>query len=235
VNPIRRRRLGGNPYPNIAARFDGVANTYLGIADNAALSMGAGVRMSLAFWFNAESPATVGAIIGKGATSTAAPAAMEYTVAMVSSGPEFRVSDGTTAINMGTSLAPVTAGVWYFVLCRYDGANIKIKVNDVAENTLAFSTDIQDSTQPFRLGAKQDGGTNFQGKVDCAGLWKRALTDAEGTQLYKGGVGMAARDLSGSLLTTLIDYWDLDGSGQSRSGTNNLTPNGGVTYVTGKR
>jgi hypothetical protein len=46
------------------------------------------------------------------------------------------------------------------------------------------------NAQPLiRLGADSDGGSNFIGSIDAAGIWNRALSDEEINVLYNNGTG----------------------------------------------
>lgn len=241
MNPIRRRQMGGNPYPMLGASFAGGSSQFLSVADNADLSMGAGVRMTIALWAFPQLNATTQDLAVKGAATTAA---REYMVRQDTANKiAFLVSDGATAAS-AQSTAAMTLNAWNFVVGQYDGTNVRSSVNNGALANAAFSTDIQDSTQPFRLGLRGDGLEPYTGTLDVVGIWRRALTTTEISQLYNGGVGMAYRDLSGSLLTNLVAWFDLDDQGGSgatwvdRAGGNNLTAGTGAaapTSAPGKR
>lgn len=224
--------MQGLRYPNIAAQFVAASSQSATIADNASLSMGAGVRMSVAAWVNQTTLQTQ-AFLEKGA-GLGTPATLEYGLfySVGSSRISLRVSTGaaSTTAQANTFGVPV-AGVWTFVVATYDGANIGMSVNAGVIDNTAFSADIQDSTQNFSLG----GDTFLNGLLDCVGFWKVALATAQLAKLYKGGVGMAYRDLDADLKTGLVSYWNLDGNLNDSHGTNHLTNSNGVAFGAGKR
>jgi hypothetical protein len=241
MNPLRRRRLGGGKsYPMLGAAFSGGSSHLMGIADNPALSMGAGARLTIAAWLLPTSFAVTSAFVSKAGAVTAA--GLEYLVQVNTSGVcQMRVSDGAAVVSAGLTIALNT---WNFIVARYDGATVGVSLNGGAFGASAFTTDIQDSTNAFRLGLTSAGTLPYTGTIDAVGVWKRALTASEITQLYNGGVGMAYQDLSGALFTNLIAWYDLDDPGGSgatwvdKAGSNPLIAGAGAaapTSAPGKR
>lgn len=165
-----------------AASFASATSEYLSKTDDAVLSMGAGVRMTLAGWFY-----FTGNTMGMAGKWTGAPQ-NEYLIYNQSDGTiRFYVSsDGTNAFNVGSRTPTLNA--WHFVAVRYDGVNISIRVDALAWENLAFTADIFNGTGAFEIG-RQAGVQYLNGRVDELGLWKVALTDAEVTELYNGGAG----------------------------------------------
>jgi hypothetical protein len=235
-NAILNKRCVGNPYPNIAAQFVSPSTQSFTIADNASLSMGAGVRMATGAWINMDTLGANRTIIGKNGLGSGA--ACEYHI-YYNTGTtrfEFRVSDGTTRFTANSTFGAPAVGVWYFVVGTYDGTNIRISVNAGAQDSTAFTNDIQDAAAMFGVGGEPVNASYMNGRIDCAFVTKKALSTAEITQLYNGGIGMAYRDLSGGLLTSLAGYWNFDGNGNDASGNGNtLTNNNAVTFAGGKR
>jgi Concanavalin A-like lectin/glucanases superfamily len=239
--PIRRRRLGGGKtYPMLGAAFAGGSAQFMGIADNAAFSMGAGAKLTICAWLFPTSFATTTAPISKGGSFAAG--TLEYGVQVNAAGSlALRVSDGTTVRN--SNGVTLTLNAWNFAMVQYDGTNLFASLNGGAFTTGVAGADIQDLANDFRLGLFSGGGSPYSGSLDAVGLWKRALTANEVSQLYKGGVGMAYGDLFGSLLTNLVDYYDLDDAGGSgatwigRLGNNVIAGTGAAapTSAPGKR
>lgn len=243
MNVPRRRRLSvSRNYPNTGAVFDGGSNQFLTIADNAALSMGAGVRPSGCFWIYPESLATLQFPFGK--TTGGVAATSEYWVRVNNSTSklEFLVSTGA-ANQTASSSTTIAVNTWYFASWYYDGATIGIALNNGSFATAVLATDITNGTQAFRLGTSAAGAQPFTGHLDCVGIWKRVLTAAEFTTLYNGGLGMAYQDLPTSLKDG-VAWWDLDDPGGSsatwvdKAGANHLTAGAGAAAPTsgaGKR
>lgn len=242
MNPIRRRRLGGISYPNIAAQFVTASTQSLSIADNATLSMPS-TSFTLACWVYFDSVAASQCMIGK----LSAGPNLGYMLNIESNaGPlQFQFFLSTTGSNLNrrfaTTLGTPVAGAWYFVVAWLDivAQTMNIQVNNgTVDSTASFTGTCIDDPNPFRLGANDFGGAQgfMGGRLDSVGVWKQALSASDRAALYKGGVGMAYRDLSGSLLTSLSGWWNLDGNGNDASGNaNNLTNNNNVTFVAGKR
>jgi hypothetical protein len=241
MNLIRRRRLGtGKNYPLLGAAFVGGSNQNLSIADNAALSMGAGVKLTICAWMMPTSVATTSQVIAK---FNGAAAGTEYSIQLnTSAQASFRVSDGTTIRN--SNVVTLTVNAWNFVMGQYDGTNLYASLNGGAFTVAVTGADIQNGALTFRIGTDSNALNGYTGSLDCVGLWKRALSAAEVGQIYNGGIGMAYQDLTPALATSLTAWYDLDDSGGSAStwldrlGTSNLTAGAGAaapTSTAGKR
>lgn len=88
-----------------------------------------------------------------------------------------------TGIN-GTGLW--TAGAWNFVALIATTSTYRQCVNGVCEPT----TNIGVHTFIANFFANSGGPDPLKGAIDEIGMWKRALTTAEITQLYNGGAGL---------------------------------------------
>jgi hypothetical protein len=235
-NPRRRRAIAKGGYPNIAAQFASASSQYATVADNAALSMGAGVKMGVAGWVNFTSLGTSRALVSKG--DYAAANSTEYGVLYSTFTNTFslRLSTGAVLTTLNaTTFGVASTATWYFIAAWTDGTNANISVNNGPVDQIAFSADIVDGTNPFRLGATSVPGLFMDGLMDSFGIWKRALTAAELTQLYRGGVGFAYRDLSTALKVALVAWYNLDGDLNDSIGGNHATNTNGVTFAAGKR
>ena len=79
-----------------------------------------------------------------------------------------------------------TVGQWMHAVCTFDGTNIKIYVDGVligsGTNTLWNTNGTE-----FYFGARPSQGNSFfPGQLDDIGIWNRALTPQEITDLYNG-------------------------------------------------
>jgi Concanavalin A-like lectin/glucanases superfamily len=90
------------------------------------------------------------------------------------------------SIKTDTFGASFVGDTWYFICCTADNTNIKISVDNGTKDSAAQGNAIDNTTEDFRLG-DQDFNGAFH--LDQVGLWSRALTDDEITQLYNGGSG----------------------------------------------
>lgn len=176
-----------------AAQFASATGNYLSIADAPDLSMGSGVRFTIACWVNIQTKNGNG-IWGKWEGEAGK---REYRLFFTDvGGGNYQMSfqvrqldDGGNAIVQATTFGNVPTSTWFFVACRYDGSVISISVNAGTADTTAFSLDVQDGTSPFYVGRAVVGDPSSDTTVDEMGVWKRALSDAEVTQLYNSGSG----------------------------------------------
>lgn len=174
-----------------AAQFTAANSEYLSVADSAALSTG-DIDFTICAWVYLDSKSSSRLIVSKGTLATAA--ATEYWVDHLASTDRFRFG-----VSTGAALATVSADVlgapslatWYFVVAWHDsvGNTINISVNNGAANSAAHSAGVQDSTQPFQIGAAAGPSGFMDGRVDEVGVWKKVLTAAERTLMYNGGSG----------------------------------------------
>jgi hypothetical protein len=206
---------------NRALFLPGVSGSGGTIADNASVSMSGNTPFSLCFWVTVI--AGNAAILTKGPRNGVA-ATSEYSLETDTgtSKARFQVSDGTTITSVTSdAFGAMALGKRHFVVGTYDGANINISVNAGAQTSAAQTTGAQDSTNALRLGIRNDGGAPLGGLINRAGIWKRALSLTEIAQLYNSGKGVsAAVDLTGSLLTSIISYWNLQNNGNDHFGGN---------------
>lgn len=171
-----------------AAQFTAANSESLSIADNADVSMGAGVQFTIAGWFYLDNKSTYRHAWAKWESGVQFEYRLLYNVDTDKF--EFWVSSDGSGFSTvtATSFGSPSTATWYFIMCRYDGTNISISVNDGTVNNTAFTADVFNGTQAFRLGSKT-GGDYWDGRIDAVGLWKRALTTAEVTEFYNAGNG----------------------------------------------
>jgi hypothetical protein len=95
---------------------------------------------------------------------------------------------GDTTVNSTTVLSTST---WYFVVAWFDDSanQIGISVNDGTPQTQAFSDSLSGSAGNFRVMRSTVDGTSPDGRIDGLGIWSRALTSDERTELYNSGTG----------------------------------------------
>lgn len=184
----------GNPGPSgalpLASQFTAVNSEYLTIADNAALSMGAGVRMTVAAWTYFDSKTGPHCMVGKWQNAVSNEYALNYD--SVADRFKFNVSSSgvnSTLVSADALGAPATA-TWYLVIGWYDGTNISIQVNNGPVTSAAFTADIFDGTAELDIGRLGSVVTQYMdGRIAGVPLWKRVLTPGERSWLYNGGAG----------------------------------------------
>ena len=173
------------PPNNVAAQFTAANSESLTHVDSVGLSL-AGSSFTVSAWLNTTTVVGNGQIAGK------------YTAA---GAKEWLLYRATSAVGLAfstdgsnfTDQAITTAGVlspntWFFVVGWHDLAAGKyfISVNNAAPVEKA-GADITDTAQTFGLGG---GFAFFDGMLDEVGLWNRALTSQERSDLYASGAGL---------------------------------------------
>jgi hypothetical protein len=174
-----------------AAQFTAANSEYLSVADNPALSMG-NIEFTVCAWVYLDSKTAARTVCAK--RGVAGVSGGEFSLVYDNSADRFLFSvfDSTTGANTATAniFGSPSTGTWYFLVGMVEGGNVKISVNGGAFNTTAKTVTIPDSAHPFYIGAQQPTPTFFwDGRIDTVGIWKRALTAADLTELYNGGAG----------------------------------------------
>lgn len=170
---------GGKPgnYLNLVAASD----QYGTLADNASLSMGAGVSMTCGGWFNMASGGVLRRVLAKGNISSAT--TVEYSLGFSNSGAKMRfsVGDGAAMTQVTDTFVSVSTGTWYFIAARFNLSTgmIGINVNMSGWVEAAFTGPILDGTNAFRIGDDSGGARNWDGQLDTIFVVKRVLTDSE--------------------------------------------------------
>ena len=92
----------------------------------------------------------------------------------------------------GTSAVTPTLNAWTHLVGTYDGTTMILYKNGVPAGTLSTTGTInyQNSAQSVLIGQNGGSGAEFIGYIDEIGIWSRALTPTEVTQLYNGGAGL---------------------------------------------
>jgi hypothetical protein len=91
--------------------------------------------------------------------------------------------------------AAITQNAWNHVVCSYDGTSVKTYVNGVLLTTTAISGTMNNPSSPLLyIGRNVADGAYFNGAIDELGIWKRALTAAEVTNLYNSTRGYQLRN-----------------------------------------
>jgi hypothetical protein len=192
---------------NALAEFENVVNNAAGKLNNAASMGGTGAAQSLwksgghssvqftssfsiACWlFFNNVASTSGGIVSKfDGTVTS------YMLHFQSGGSPFvrfivNPGGGDTTLNSSTVLSVST---WYFVVAWFDDSanEIGISVNDGTPNTTAFASSLSGGAGNLRIMRSTVDGEEPNGRIDGLGIWSRALTSGERTELYNSGAGI---------------------------------------------
>jgi hypothetical protein len=187
----------GTAVINNGAIFNGT-NQYLAIAGASQTGLATNTDITMAFWINftSFSASTVYMPIGRGDLTTVA--GRSYIVEFNVTGTnkfDLEIGDGATQTRRGVAFTPTT-GTWYHLAVVYTkaGGTADFYVNGSQSGTQqsGLPTTVGTNSTPFQLGAINDSVQSYflPGKLDEAGVWARALSGAEISQLYNGGAGL---------------------------------------------
>jgi hypothetical protein len=143
----------------------------------------------------------------------------------------FATTGNIGGVNIAIGTPNVVTGQWYFVTVTYDSSVLKIYLNNIEVGSTLISGNLQTSNNKLRFGRRGEGNSYncwYKGKLDDIGIWNRALTPQEITNLYTSTVPVSC--LPAYVPTSgLVGYWPFCGNANDESGNaNNLMNNGGV-------
>lgn len=106
-----------------------------------------------------------------------------------------RDTPGMTQVT--ASLAKIGPKEWHTILCRYDGATLRMYVDGVLMDEANPKGPLRTgNTVPALIGGEMNGGgvnSGWKGQIDYIALWNRTLTEPEITRL-SGGSAQVARN-----------------------------------------
>ena len=169
----------------------------LPINDNPSLSMGDNQSFSIQAWMiPATLPGAGNAFQIAGKWNTA----LEYVFGISPTNTlRWQLGDGaggtrntiaTTALALATTYHCIG---WYDADTDTSGLSVNLSVTTATGVTAGAA----DGTDPFGIGAIPSNNADaFDGRIDEVAIWKRALTTAERSTLYRGGLGLALANYS---------------------------------------
>jgi Concanavalin A-like lectin/glucanases superfamily len=134
----------------------------------------------------------------------------------------FFINNSTT----GAVSVPVTFNAWVHIVATYDGATIKLYKNGLLAASLAYSTAINSSTQPVRIGSAQGNGGatyNWIGGIDEVAIYPAALSQTRVQAHYLRG-----RSYQNTIVDSApVSFWRL-GEASGTSAADSIGGNGGT-------
>lgn len=180
----------GNIYAT-CADFEAGNSEFLTRSDNAALTFT--TSFTLACWCRIEAKPGGSAMALMSKWDSAG--TTEYLLFWKLSTDRFSInvgdSGGTTSLD-ASNLGSPSLETWYLVIAWYDGATLGIQVNGGTPSTTSYSATLNDGAANFALGAFYNtSATGFwDGEMQSAALWNRALSPGERLVLWNQNVGL---------------------------------------------
>jgi hypothetical protein len=120
---------------------------------------------------------------------------------------ELAVYGGQLVFNLAgpgsASVAAPSTGAWHLVTATYDGTNKKIYINGALVATVAGTGVIGTNPESVFIGTRGSWENFFNGLIDDARIYNRALTATDVLALYNGGAGVPLKPNSGQNGTVL--------------------------------
>ena len=126
------------------------------------------------------------------------------------------ILDGSSTYQIVNGATSIAGGTRYMLTLRYNGSQLKLFVNGVADGTPVSASGVLKKTgQPINIGASGASGSAYSGVLDETTVFPTALSDAEILALYNSGITAPATNvtLDGELSApawTLTGDYDLD-------------------------
>ncbi len=169
---------------DFAYYFDG-SGTQIQVADTASLDV---TKVTLAFWFRADSLQTANELVNKMGTN----GNMAYGSELGADGTlYFRIATVGGSLSTLTDLpadTTIQTGTWYHFVGTYDGARMRLYLNGELDGEVENTGDIHDSSDSLRIGRYgYYSGWDWHGTIDEVIIWNRALSAADVRTLYLNG------------------------------------------------
>ncbi|MFH0908838.1 MAG: LamG domain-containing protein [bacterium] len=188
--------------------FDG-SNSFISASDSASLDIRAALTIS--GWARFDSASSLRMLVAKHDDSSQ----RAYDLYFDNGALYCQVSSsgsGSAHYSFNTA-GDVSSATWTHYVVTWDGtanSNGRIYVNGASQTVQTASatfsgTNIFNSSMPFRVGAKSNGGWYFAGAIDDVRVYDYALSEGDVLALYQSGVGTITQSLTvdASVPTTL--------------------------------
>ena len=200
--------------------FDG-DNDYINIGDDTSLDITSAITLSC--WIKPMEIDAYSLIAGRDDGTN-----RSYILELYTDEKFYWTCDGLTDASV-VSTTTVSAGTWYHVACVYDGANMILYVNGVAEDTDASTGSIDNDDASFTIGAREAGMDRFfKGYLANMGLWSRALSAEEINSVMR----KKYNQLKSIEKTSLVSWWALDSASNTNSAVDSQTETLGSELTT---
>ena len=176
--------------------------------------------ISISMWVKIESNPSFTVMLGKDCGSTYT--CNQYRMVLDSSRMAgFERASSSSIDNFMTSNLSLSNGVWYHMVGVGNSTHNLLYINGLLRGIVAYSGVLYTTTSPLYIARRGNGGY-FDGVIDEVGIWSRALSSEEVSELYNSGTGINYELLKLEInLTSPIDYYN--SSSQTIDFSANLT------------
>ncbi len=177
-------RFGNN---NSAYNFNGVDNSII-VPDNVLLRP---ANISISCWVQSPQLTTANCVISKTQVGTAT--GEQYIIGYDLNGKaNFQIKRNSSCVAgsnwqyLYTNNNAITNDVWQHLVCTYDGTTMKFYKNGILIQSYLPTAGSIDNCPggTLNIGRYWQNQYHFNGKIDDIGIWNRALTQQEITDLY---------------------------------------------------
>jgi hypothetical protein len=170
---------------NSAYNFNGV-NNFISVPSNPSISPSNSITLSC--WVYVNSSNAWNQFVIKRFSDNISPF-NSYIIAENNNGQgnSENYTSGINFLNNSVSLNDnnsLPINLWYNYVLVYDGSMMKLYRNGILVNSISASGEISYTNLPLYFGSTGVVGQCLNGKLDDIGIWNRALTQQEITQLY---------------------------------------------------
>lgn len=194
-----------------SADFESGSSQRAGIADGSQVGLDITGNISFGAWVKPESGGAARTFIGK-STNTGNLRSYQIQRTATDAFAAFLSGNGGTGVSATATGATIANnGVWYHVVGVYDGTDIRLYVDgsldsNGASNPASYSGGIFNSSSDFQLGARGDSGQFWDGLVDEAFVFDRALSSTEVNDIFTNGI-QDPPAAGGQFMTPNRGYW----------------------------
>ena len=172
-------RFGNN---NNAYNFNGTSD-FIKVLDNDLLDLTQ--NLTLSAWISPNSVVNEQAVFGKGKISSQTGYSLLHNVLIPEKTGISIQNAPIPASQAHINSSTLNLNTWYQLVGTYNGSELKLYLNGVLFNTVSTSLQLMpNSLTDLFIGCELSGFRFFNGKIDDIGIWNRALTQQEITQLY---------------------------------------------------
>ena len=199
---------------NLSFTMDGVDDS-IDITDSAPLDITSEITMSIWVKFLPELDCASGGtcyprIFAKPHTADAQPYQM-YGLTYIGANSDgnfeevhFGIAGGGTQRDV-QSQGDIEYHKWYHLAGTFNGTDVSLFINGVLNSTASYSGSIDTNNEPLFFAEFSPGGAFFNGSLDEARLYNRALTEEEIADLYVDGLTIINLEVNESEGTTTTE------------------------------